>query len=521
MAVLHSRPLFLFVAIICVVLLGSLAFSTPRASVVTLGQQFASGIVSLASNPSTCPNPYAATSNPPAGVAFVAEPLPAGGLTCTSVASEFDDFTVDVCRQPARCNAIDLVIKRTSASHCKAVEDAMREVPVSNDTELTAFVRDQLGPDGFMVLVDGSERLARFQPDAYLGNCAYRFSLRFNNAGPVSLQIHWHYDDYFLYNENNMEWPIMATERVLLPTPLYFNVCGQTCPTHVAPPSNVNATVLDPAPEPLHACSSTAPVYGSYIPVSYLDSHWPGSFYEPLPPNQNAYHFVPAGSCAWQHAGTRYTDHAPCYRIPHTSVLFTGDSHMRVAFDGIVHRLAGHQYTMTESEKSGHKNASFENRYIDFRWDPFGDGLLTSDCDEIEDFDIIGFSIGHHLHRFNTQEYTEHITTVLDHITSIASSCSTKSGRARQLLYITPPAVAPREDEFVRELKDRRTNLRIAHWARIGLDLAAARGWRTVDQFAYTRAFVRDTKDDAHFIETDGLDPVLDDIVAKLGICDF
>ncbi|KZW02626.1 hypothetical protein EXIGLDRAFT_829154 [Exidia glandulosa HHB12029] len=519
----HSRPLILFVAATCVVLLSSLAFSSPREHVVALGHQVATGIVNLASAPSTsnsCPNPYTNTSNPPSGLLWPATPLPlAGTQTCTSVPSASSDFTIMACRQPDLCNAVDIVIKRTSAAHCAQVEEVMRNVPVSNDTEQTAFVRDHLGPDGFMIVVDGSERLARFQPDAYRGNCEYVFRLRFNNAGPVSLQIYWHYEDYFLFNENNLEWPIMATERTLLAEPLYVNICP-TCPTHVAPPSSINATILDPIPVPEAACSSTQPVYGSYAPVSYLDAHWPGSFYEPLPPNQNSYRFIPAPSCEWKHAGTRYADHAPCYRTPQISVLFTGDSHMRVAFDGIVHRLAGNQYTMTESEKSGHKNASFPNRYIDFRWDPFGDGLLSSQCDEIAGFDIIGFEIGHHLHRFNTSEYTEHLKTVIDHITSLASTCPSPSGRPRQLLYITPPAVAPREDAFVRELKDRRTNLRISHWARIGLDLAAGRGWKTVDQYAYTTGFVRDTKDDAHFIETDGLDPVLDDIIAKLGICD-
>lgn len=477
----------------------------------------------------------------------------------------------------------------------------MRAVPVSNNSALTAFVRDKLGPDGFMVLVDGSERLTRFQPDEYRDDCQYVYALRFNNAGPVSIQVrvqsvlHWYRahavarsigttrhapcfacpmaadaqgQDFFLYNENNMEWPIMATERTLLSSPLYVNICP-SCPTHVAPPNAVNATLLDTVPQPDIACSSTEPVYGSYVPASYLDVHWPGSFYEPLPPNQNSYRFVAAPSCAYKHAGTRYADHAPCYAAPLTSVLFTGDSHMRVAFDGIVHRLSGNQWTMTESvcrvlSLTSAEPACRKNRGTRTRASPIGtstsDGTRSATVSSLRDATYAAAASprrralilcagnrglrhnrfrnraspsrspiaqkltgpqGHHLHRFNTEEYTEHLTTVLDHITSLASTCASPSGRPRRLLYITPPAVAPREDEFVRELKDRRTNLRISHWARIGLDLAAARGWRTVDQFAPTSGFVRDTKDDAHFLETDGLDPVLDDVIAKLGICDL
>ena len=65
----------------------------------------------------------------------------------------------------------------------------MKKVAVSHDSGLTKWVRDNLGPDGFMVVVDGSERLVRFQPDRYLGNCEYLFALRFNNAGPINLQV--------------------------------------------------------------------------------------------------------------------------------------------------------------------------------------------------------------------------------------------------------------------------------------------------------------------------------------------
>ena len=145
--------------------------------------------------------------------------------------------------------------------------------------------------------------------------------------------------------------------------------------------------------------------------------------------------------------------------------------------------------------------------------------MLKSTCDEMKDYDVFGISIGHHLHRMTAAQYTENIKAVFEHINSVSASCPTTSGRARRLIYISPPAAAPREDPWVQQARDRRTNIRLTHWTSISLEMARAYGWRTVDQYALTNAFGRDVKDFIHFIETDGLDPVLDDVIAKMGIC--
>jgi len=119
-----------------------------------------------------------------------------------------------------------------------------------------------------------------------------------------------------------------------------------------------------------------------------------------------------------------------------------------------------------------------------------------------------------------TTAYTELLDQIFSGLSATSQDCPTSSGRRRQLVYISPPAVVPREDHFVQEVKDRRTNIRITHWVAIGLELANKYGWSSVDQFHLTAPFVRESKDDAHFIETDALDPLLDDVIAKLGICD-
>jgi len=150
-----------------------------------------------------------------------------------------------------------------------------------------------------------------------------------------------------------MEWPPQSTERVLLRNPLFFEACP-SCHSFVAPPGALNATILPDAESKVSTptCSSTAPVYGSYIPVSFLETHNVGNFYEPLPANQNEYHFIPQGECQYTHAGLRYSEHDACFALPKTQVLLHGDSHMRVMYDGVVHRLQGNQWTLVESVRS-------------------------------------------------------------------------------------------------------------------------------------------------------------------------
>lgn len=64
---------------------------------------------------------------------------------------------------------------------------------------------------------------------------------------------------------------------------------------------------------------------------------------------ETQYRWVNA-DCSWRHAGLRYSSHSTCYAHDKPlSILVTGDSHARVAYDGIVHRMLGNLEPMTES----------------------------------------------------------------------------------------------------------------------------------------------------------------------------
>ena len=194
------RLFYLVTGLLGLVFLSSLSLSAPRATVSQLGHQLADNVVGLAASASTCPNPYVSTTNAPTSLSAVTTGLPSSA-ECTTLPTVSDEFTVSACRHSADCSALDIIITRTDKQLCDQVEQDMLAKPVSDDNKLTSFVRNSLGPDGFMLVADGAERMARYMPDAYIGGCSYRYSLRFNNAGPVSVQIWAHYATYFSYCE--------------------------------------------------------------------------------------------------------------------------------------------------------------------------------------------------------------------------------------------------------------------------------------------------------------------------------
>jgi hypothetical protein len=62
----------------------------------------------------------------------------------------------------------------------------------------------------------------------------------------------------------------------------------------------------------------------------------------------------------------------------------------------------------------------------------------------------------------------------------------------------------------------------LGFWRDLAVPLAQDYGWRVVDQFALTEPHIWETLhlDAAHFLATDALDPILDEIIGKSGICD-
>jgi hypothetical protein len=111
------------------------------------------------------------------------------------------------------------------------------------------------------------------------------------------------------------------------------------------------------------------------------------------------------------------------------------------------------------------------------------------------------------------------LNATLGHLSALPESCGFPP--FQKMVFMSTAAKVPRNDSFVAHYKDRNTNLKLKVWSEQGLAIARARGFDTVDQFRYTEAFVHDSPDQAHFLMTDAIDAILDDLIGVLGFCDI
>jgi len=92
----------------------------------------------------------------------------------------------------------------------------------------------------------------------------------------------------------------------------------------------------------------------------------------------------------------------------------------------------------------------------------------------------------------------------------------------RKLILLFSPAVIPRWDEFVVESKDHGTNVRMQYWRDKSQKLAKELGWMFVDQYELTLPHSLEPRftDMAHYMANDAVNPVVDEVLGKTGLCD-
>jgi hypothetical protein len=330
----------------------------------------------------------------------------------------------------------------------------------------------------------------------------------------------------------------------------------------------------------LPACSPSEHISGSYIPQHPLDVLYPPA---PLPtskfggasevtqpghPIAGRHVFIPHG-CRYTHTGQRFHDATLCTTSPTLAsgpqnnkkkVLVIGDSHGRVIADGLVHRLRGERRIMDRSKKEGHKITTVGDIEIQFWWDPQGmdpdiiqcnpgedavqketqwvdDGTGTGERKEIvvdtpgagvrtplHEFDAVVVSVSAHI---MVSHPTEQYMNVLRHIFDTYNACAasttsaTSKRRPQARVYVPSPSIPNRMDRYPRENGDKRSAPRAAYYRDVSLALAREKGWRFVDQTRLTAGHGWEILmlDAAHYLGTDALDPILDEVLSKTGIC--
>jgi hypothetical protein len=163
-------------------------------------------------------------------------------------------------------------------------------------------------------------------------------------------------------------------------------------------------------------------------------------------------------------------------------------------------------------DKAGHRHAQIGQLYMNFTWDPKLTTVPT--CEDVETWDGIAISVGHHPATDVSVAQWEGVLDGLDQI----SNCP----NVPRLVFVTPPPQPPRTDTWAQKMHDRRTCSRLKRFGQIAQERALATStFSVVNQYDLLEPFIFHPLqvDGAHFIETDGLEAVIDETIGKLGIC--
>ncbi|GAA5842091.1 hypothetical protein JCM5353_001107 [Sporobolomyces roseus] len=444
-----------------------------------------------------------------------------------SIKSNSTDFALAISYSTTTCNSFRIRVSRTNPAVCLHNLDTPQRL--NEDPQSTEWIA-KLGPDTFQLRVDGAERYVVDEPSKYdAERCEWYFDFPLANSGTVWLNgIHF-YENYDTYNSN----PHHDIERLLNPlfsTPLQLSLGGSKCTPYVSPllaqplavfPASKGDSFDSRAPS-LSICSGSAPIPGSYVPSAY-----PSLLYPPyqLPqtsirPSAGYYTWVPS-RCRMSHDGLRFRGkHESCLR-EENKVLFIGDSHTRGLYDVILKRLNGSDEMALTSFKVANKWEKIGNLDLEFLWDPFLEA--TFDCEYMSRFTHVVISTGSHQACYRcptTESYISHMSSIFSSWPKQISQCS-HSTRTRskpvEFVFVTNPSWYPQKIERY----DCRTQQRLTRWNELATEAALENNWSVVDAQDMTRSMAIDTRmiDGVHYIKTDAIDPMADELLMKLKIC--
>ncbi|KAI5475957.1 hypothetical protein MNV49_000564 [Pseudohyphozyma bogoriensis] len=438
------------------------------------------------------------------------------------------DFDVSLAYSLTTCNSFRVTIKRTDPDICRTLAHQL----VSPNPETQAHITKELGPDTFQVRVDGAERLMMSVPTNFSSaTCSYSYDFRVNAPGTLWLGIVHVFDNYdgFYEMHTNETSFVPPLYHALLPTPLQLNLCGQSCPSYVRPildaPSNVFDVLTvdrDPSEDPtasFPACSGDDPIHGTYVPHAL-----PSVLYPPVPLPHGPdgiigglYDFIPT-ECKWNHDGLRFKDHESCLKKPHKA-LFWGDSHARGAWDAVRHRMEGNDSIVQLSNKQPMKHAVIGELFLEYSWDPHLEAPHS--CDLMQHFDTVVISTGAHQAGFRSSTFTtktlvKRLEALFESWPRLSAQCGRKT--PTKFIYLNTPAYwyPPKHHGL-----EGRTGPRLEHWNEKLTKLARVYDWAVIDVFSLTKPFAVDTiqADGIHYLKTDAIDPIGDELIGKMGIC--
>lgn len=142
-------------------------------------------VANLAKSITTCPNPAIALNLP------VDKPLldiDSWHTRRRRLESQDPRFNITLLRPFHRpCNVFAIDIQRTDPEACRIAESRTN---MTTNPDILRYLREELGPDTFMLRISGGQRWASEAP-VYRGHCRWRFDVSLSNGGDMWLEL-WH-----------------------------------------------------------------------------------------------------------------------------------------------------------------------------------------------------------------------------------------------------------------------------------------------------------------------------------------
>lgn len=173
----RHRSIFVFILSIALFFLFSLAL---------LPRQY-HNIASIQSGMTRCPNPFEAQDLP---VDEAISDVDTWLSEHRQLESQDPGFRITLSRpinRPCNVFAIDISRHNNQEDYCKSMETRSN---MSHHPDVLRYIKDELGPDTFMLRISGGQRWTSEFP-TYLGNCSWRFNVSLSNGGDIWLEL-WH-----------------------------------------------------------------------------------------------------------------------------------------------------------------------------------------------------------------------------------------------------------------------------------------------------------------------------------------
>ncbi|KAK9693637.1 hypothetical protein K7432_013819 [Basidiobolus ranarum] len=422
----------------------------------------------------------------------------AGEHVCTEVSSNSTGFQISTCQSKNSCYSGYVFIERIDENYCKQA----KAIEISKNPSYTELFHTLDGPDTFYVNFTGAEKYS-IHEWTYDGNCAYKFPYQFSNAGEFFLDIIHVYKDYDGVNEVSQRWPPYLDSTLVTQHRI------EICPGCLAIGSD--STYPEIVSEEIPECDRENPTSGSWLPA-----------------DTNLATNISTSGYVWKPLGCRYPNRfrgvkdSKCFENPR-SILFFGDSQIRVMYDNLWRRLEGYTERVPTLNRFFDMKKKIGNVVLWHHKDVFLQDFVSRDDTFLMNYDTIVFNFAHWPAsgtvfggHWTTEEYMDALNNATDFLTGVQNR--RPNNRPLRLIWQGIHAFSMK-NIYSKKRGDWRTISRLKNWNHLAEDLVRSKGIRAMNSFEMTYSMLDTSPDNAHYFGTDAEEAVVDEMIHKLDLC--